>query len=110
MDIIDTLKKKRNDMAAEIRNLTSGLEHIDATIKLFEPEYAKPRTKHGGITRAIFDVLRTAECPMTTREIAEAIGMDAKRTGIALNAQAKRKQINQRRSENGLMVWGFEGS
>ena len=58
------------------------LEHLDATIRLFDADYQveaiKPKTfrppedwaKRGQMTRIVLDVLRQAAEPFTTRDIA----------------------------------------
>ena len=103
--IIDTLTRKRNDIAAQIRGLTESLTHLDATIKLFAPEYEKPRIKRGGVTRALFDALRSAVNPMTTAELSQATGIDMKRTGTVLSQQCQKGRITRQRGEDGLNMW-----
>lgn len=96
--IIETLTKRRNEIAAEIRELRQSLTHIDATIKLFSADCQPARRpRHKGITRAIYDVLRNAEKPLTTTEIAGMISADAKRVGIALATQAKKGLVTGKR-------------
>ena len=79
--------------------MTRSLEHIDNTIRLFDPnakpELVKPRTKRrqssrfgpGEMTRAVWTVLRKADAPLTVREIAErmaeATGLDMATTKAA---------------------------
>jgi hypothetical protein len=97
MMIIDTLTKRRNEIAAQIRELQQSITHIDATIKLFSPEYKIRRPRREGITRAIFDVLRDADKPLTTGEVSAIIGQDSKRVGIALAAQKKKGLVTGKR-------------
>lgn len=108
--IIDTLTRKRNDIAAQIRELTESLTHLDATIKLFAPEYQKPRLKRGDISRAIFDAIRSAGKPLTTAELSQATSIDMKRMGTILSQQYRRGQVKRERREDGLNLWGLEDS
>jgi hypothetical protein len=93
--IIRALRDKRSDLAGLVRGLEqklgehrTALTHLDATLRLFDPEIRpeeirprQPRTRSvwfrpGECLRLIYDVLRDAPQPLTTREIAErVIGM-----------------------------------
>src|SRR6202035_4694878 len=65
-----------------------SLSHLDATILLFDPDAKpsgiKPKATrdrnawfgHGECSRAIYDVLRSASEPMTTRQITDRIMAD----------------------------------
>lgn len=98
MMIIETITNRRNDIAAQIRELQISITHIDATIKLFQEDHAPPkRPRREGVTRAIFDTLRSAEKPLTTSEIADMIEVDSKRVGIALIVQRKKGLITGER-------------
>ena len=97
---LEQLKKKRADMTGEIalchaklQQLSTDLEHLDATIKLFAPDFVvesimpkiftppKSWSKRGEMSRAVLAILRVAKLPMNTREIAAHIiaqrGLDA---------------------------------
>ncbi len=86
---LEALKRKRADMTGEIarchaklQQLSTDLEHVDATIRLFAPDFVqesilpkvfKPPqswSKRGEMSRAVLSILRIAKGPLNTREIA----------------------------------------
>ena len=85
--VVSGLIAKRAEIAgriialqAEVRELTSALEHIDATIRLFGPdidtgaiEPKMPMAEHhagrGGLARILFAALRHAGRALTTDEL-----------------------------------------
>jgi hypothetical protein len=94
--VIGALRDKRSELAGMVMHLEqqlvqhrASLTHLDATMLLFDPELRpdeiRPRRRRthsvwfrpGECLRLIYDVLRDAPQPVTTREIAERI-MDAK--------------------------------
>ena len=86
---IAALARKRAELSGEIEagevrlcELRAGLAHVDATIRLFAPEYPiaaiaakRPRHKRpvlfgkGELGRTVLDILRTAEGPLTVAQI-----------------------------------------
>ncbi|MBF5090466.1 hypothetical protein F1640_10660 [Novosphingobium sp. NBM11] len=97
---LEALKRKRAEMTGEIarcharlQQLSDGLDHIDATIRLFAPDFVqesilpkvftppKSWSKRGEMSRAVLSILRVAKGPLSTREIASMIvqqrGLDA---------------------------------
>jgi hypothetical protein len=115
--ILTGLVKRRAEIAGEIdatqeklRALIRDLEHLDATLLIFDPQTQiaaiKPRTfrpredwsHRGQMTRLIINVLRQTAEPMTTRDIAVQIMVEraldqddirlvrlmSKRVGVAL--------------------------
>lgn len=116
------LVEKRAEIAGKIsatraalRQLIIDLDHIDAAIRLFDPDYdvegirqkiptAAHRAIRGDLTRAALDALRDAPGPMTTIEIARHVmaqrGLNTadkallqlftRRTGALLRWQRKR--------------------
>lgn len=90
--VIASLRDKRSELAEVISRLERqaaqhrvDLEHITATIRLFDPNVA-PKTapiatrskrndwfRLGECRRLIHDVLRDAERPMTTREVVQGV-------------------------------------
>lgn len=75
------LVKLRADLEADVRKVTCDLDHLDACIRLFDPEadiravkrYAtKHRAKKGQMRRFVLDRLKEATGPMTSLDIAEA--------------------------------------
>ena len=94
--VIVALRDKRSALAGMVNRLEqelvehrTNLAHLDATMRLFDPdirpEKIRPRRlrdrnawfRPGECLRLIYDVLRDAPKPLTTRELAERI-MDAK--------------------------------
>lgn len=135
---IQGLLRKRAYVAGDIEAtherlnaMIKELEHLDATIQLFDPNYAaesiKPKTvrppedwaHRGEMTRRVMNILRLAAEPLTSREIAlqmmieRALNTDdvglvrlmTKRVGVALRGQ---RHVGRVRSEQGpgqYMIW-----
>lgn len=98
------LMRRRQEMSNRIeatqnalRQLVIDLDHIDATIRLFDPnvdlETIKPRPlppKHqafkGEVSRIVLTALRTSKEPMTTKALALKVmgerGLDTGDTGL----------------------------
>lgn len=89
---LDALKRKRAEMTGEIalcharlNQLSTDLEHLDATLRLFAPDFVaesilpkvftppKSWSKRGEMSRAVLSILRVAKGPQSTREIASQI-------------------------------------
>jgi hypothetical protein len=90
--VIGALRNKRAELAGMLRQLEQQLTqhrailaHVDATMRLFDPDIRpkdirpkQPRTRNawfrpGECLRLIYDELREATQPLTTRELAEQI-------------------------------------
>lgn len=90
--VIGALRNKRAEMSGRLRQLEqqlaqqrADLAHLDATLRLFDPEIRpndirprQPRARNawfrpGECLRLIYDELREAAQPATTRELAERI-------------------------------------
>lgn len=90
--VISALTAKRAELAGliahhrkEMVRLSEEVKMLDATIKLFEPDYRiesiKPKRfqeknsffKHGEASRMIFDILRKLDSPVSTNDITKAI-------------------------------------
>jgi hypothetical protein len=90
--VIGALRNKRAELAGVLRQLEqqlvqqrANLAHVDATMRLFDPEIRpmdirpkQPRQRNawfrpGECLRLIYDELREATQPVTTRELAERI-------------------------------------
>jgi hypothetical protein len=135
---ISGLVKKRAEIAGDIENaqdalkkLVTDLEHLDAAILLFDPDYKiddiKPKAfrppedwaKRGEMSRVILDMLRNAREPMTARDIALSLmtlrGMDqadrravrkmTKRTGAALRHARDRGLLESKEGPGMTVVW-----
>jgi hypothetical protein len=86
---ISGLLRKREELArllkfhrAEIRKVTCDLDHLDATIRLFDPNAETPSlsrypTRHrahkGEMSRFVLSALREATAPLTSLEITQAM-------------------------------------
>lgn len=136
--VLSALVTRRSELAGEIehsqlhtRKLIADLEHLDATILQFNPDYRvetiKPKgfrppsdwASRGEMSRAILSMLRQAKQPMTTKEVALAImenrGLDAgdeklvrkmtKRCGVALRAQRENGLISGQDGDGLYMMW-----
>jgi len=103
--VIGALRDKRSELAGIVMSLEqqlvehrASLTHLDATMRLFDPELRpeeiRPRQRRncnawfrpGECLRLIYDVLRDAPAPVTTRELAEQI-VDLKSIPIADDRQ-----------------------
>jgi hypothetical protein len=92
LHVMSALRNKRAEMAGTVVQLEqqlmrqrADLTHLDATLRLFDPDIRpneirpkQQRTRstwfgHGECLRLIYDELRDAPQPMTTRELAERI-------------------------------------
>jgi hypothetical protein len=90
--VIGALRNKRAELAGTLRQLEqqlarerTNLAHLDATLRLFDPNIRpkdirprQPRThnawfRHGECLQLIYDELREATQPVTTRELAKRI-------------------------------------
>ena len=90
--VIRALRDKRSELAGLVKGLEqklgehrTTLTHLDATLRLFDPQIRpeeirprQPRTRSvwfrpGECLRRIYDVLREAPEPLTTRAIADRI-------------------------------------
>jgi hypothetical protein len=124
--VISALTSKRAELAGlidhhrkEINRISDEVKTLDATIKLFEPEYRISSIKskrhqrknsifkHGEANKLILDILRDSGKPINTVNIAlEAI----KRKGLSLDDQSLRLFKNSigsalaRYKQSGLIV------
>jgi len=136
--VLTGLVKRRAEIAGEIdaaqdklRALIKDLEHIDATLLIFDPQIQiqaiKPKTlrppedwsHRGQMTRLILNVLRQAMQPYTTRDIAvqimseRALDQDdlrlvrlmAKRCGVALRGLRDKKTVIATQGPGQFMLW-----
>jgi len=137
--VISALVERRSRLVGEIehtqlrvRKLIEDLDHLDATIKQFDPDYQvqeiKPKgfrppsdwAQRGEMSRVIMDILRRVTGPMTTQEIAKEVmkarGLDVKdakllkkmtkRTGVALRGQRENGLVQCQQGSGLFMMWG----
>lgn len=128
--VVSGLVKRRAELAGEaealkarLAQIATDLGHLDATIRLFAPDFdlaairpKRPRAAgtagRGEMSRAVLGVLREAAEPMTTAAVVAAVmatrGMDAQdkaagrmmdRVGMALRRQEKNEVVRGERRE-----------
>lgn len=136
--VITGLVAKRAELAgdiertqADLQRMIRELEHLDATIRLFDADYQieaiKPKTfrppedwaKRGEMTRIVLTILRQAAEPLTTRDIAfqlmqeraldtgnlNMLRLMTKRCGVALRGQRNRGLVRSLEGPGQTMVW-----
>jgi hypothetical protein len=133
--IIRVLRDKRSELAGMLTDLEQKLgehriavTHLDATLRLFDPEIRpeeirprQPRTRSawfrpGECLRLIYDVLRDAPQPLTTREIADRIidmkamiTEDERRRAliqkVVLGSLSRTKDMIERVETAGVIKW-----
>lgn len=98
----DELVKYRDQLEADIRAVTVDLDHLDAAIRIFDPEdtptarrryAAMHRAPKGQSTRFVLARLREADRPMTSRELAEMWCQDRGLNAKASTVSVLRKRI-----------------
>lgn len=79
------LSKLRDLHRAEIRKLTVDIDHLDAAIRLFDPQtdrgaikehVTRHRAEKGSVKRFVLNFIREASGPVTSRQITEAWAED----------------------------------
>ena len=92
----------REKYKAEIKKLTVDIDHLDAAIRLFDPnadtyaikEYVtKHRAEKGSVKRFVLSTLREASEPMTSRQITELWVADRGLTADEATLTTIRKRI-----------------
>ncbi len=136
-NLLNGLVAKRADIAGQIeanqsalRKLVADLDAVEATIRVFDPnvdlDAVTPRPvppRHaafkGEVTRIVFQCLREAKAPMTSREIAIAlmnwrklnttdaslVVLMTKRVGACLKAKQNQGLIRSVRGDGPLLGW-----
>lgn len=134
---VSGLVAKRREIAreierlqAELRQRVTELDHVEATIHLFDPNMeleeinARPvpqrhRAFRGEVTRIVLSALRNASRPLATWEITRHLmgerGLDTankglvrvmnKRVGACLRDQRKKGRVVSERTEGQGLVW-----
>lgn len=122
--VVNCLIKRREEITTEIKHMqlqlkakAADIEHINATIRLFSPDYSIPKIKtpRGAISRKLFDVLRDSPNSMTTREIATSIYGEGSnevpaamtRIGIMLNNYQKKGVITSAQGLGNAKLWSI---
>jgi hypothetical protein len=136
-NVLHALVRKRAELAGriehcqlELRHLIAELDHVDATIRIFNPDVDIPAIRSkpvpprhaafkGEVTRVVLDTLREAEAPVTSREIAltlmEARGLNpddrelsiimVKRVCACLRAQRMKGLVRMAPLAGSLQGW-----
>lgn len=136
-NLLNGLVTKRASLAgeiefaqAELRKLISALDSVEATIRVFDPDIdldqVRPRPvppRHaafkGEVTRVVFDSLRSANAPLTSRDIAVRLmtwrGLDPENTGLlvlmtkrigsCLRAKKEQGLVRSLRDDGPLIKW-----
>lgn len=121
------LARYRDQLEADIRAVTVDIDHLDAAIRIFDPEdtptarrryAAMHRAPKGQSTRFVLARLREAERPLTARELAEAWCQDRglvakestvsvlrKRIGATLKALHNKGVVTQDGHVGGWIGW-----
>lgn len=136
---VSGLEAKRKELAdlhaklmAEAKSVQSDIGHVDACIRLFDPDaklrsiglerYAPAhRAPKGHLRRFILNMFREADEPLTSRQIAAAwvreCGIDAsrenvtlmrKRVGVSLQAVRKDSLIEEAGYEGECKLWALK--
>lgn len=106
---IVALIEKRAELAGELRaaeeridQLRSDLGHLDATLRIFDPEIVpraiRPKTRrratgsfrHGEFSRTVLDIVRRSGRPLSVREIVAEI---AREGNVDITKKAKRNSL-----------------
>lgn len=98
------LIKLHTQLVEDAKKILCDIDHLDATIRLFDPDadlqrrvksrYAiKHRAHFGHSKRFVLDVLRRADAPMTSRQIADAWAKDRGLTADDATLNILRKRI-----------------
>lgn len=114
--------------------MVNELEHLDATLLLFDPSYQveaiKPKafrppkdwSNRGQMTRIVLSILRQAAEPLTTRDIAlellvsraldksdqRLLRLMTKRVGVALRTQRDKGSIRSEQGPGQYQLWEME--
>lgn len=126
--VISGLVTKRCELAGlvqyyqnKINRLNDDIRHIDATIKLFSPDFdfrkvrakehreTNPFLKSGEATRMVLDVLRGSEAAMTSRQIVEGLLQRKDLESNAENIELLQKSalnVLKRLENKGLIIQG----
>lgn len=128
----DELVKYRDQLEADIRAVTVDIDHLEAAIRIFDPEdtptarrryAAMHRAPKGQSTRFVLAKLREADRPMTSRELAElwcqdrglnakpsTVAMLRKRIGATLKALHHKGVVTQDGYVGGWIGWRLAAS
>lgn len=123
----DELVRYRDQLEADIRAVTVDIDHLEAAIRIFDPEdtpearrryAALHRAPKGQSTRFVLRKLREAAGPLTSRALADlwceerglvakdsTVSMLRKRLGATLKALEHKGLVRQEGHVEGLIGW-----
>lgn len=123
----DDLARYRDQLEADIRALTVDIDHLEAAIRIFDPEdspearrryAALHRAPKGQSTRFVLRALREASGPLTSRDLADmwckdrgltakdsTVSMLRKRLGATLKALHHKGLVRQDGHVEGRIGW-----
>jgi hypothetical protein len=121
------LVKLRDQLEADMRAITVDIDHLEAAIRIFDPEdspearkryAALHRAPKGQSTRFVLRKLREASGPLTSRQLADmwcaargltakdsTVSMLRKRIGATLKALHNKGAVRQDGHVDGLIGW-----
>lgn len=121
------LVRYRDQLEADIRALTVDIDHLEAAIRIFDPEdtpaarkryAALHRAPKGQSTRFVLRALREASGPLTSRDLADmwcqergltakdsTVSMLRKRIGATLKALEHKGAVRQEGHVEGRIGW-----
>lgn len=102
--ILIALRNRRADLANDIRGMTEALSHLDATIKLLE-QGVPPKFKQRELSREVFDAIRSAGRPVTSKEIARMIDAPIKRVMGTLCYQKDKGRVTGIQEPGKDVLW-----
>lgn len=102
--VLSALRIHRADLANDIRGMNEALSHLDATIKLLEQGTA-PKFKQRQLSREVFDAIRNAGRPITSKEIARMIDAPIKRVMGTLCYQKDKGRVTARQVPGKDALW-----
>lgn len=123
----DELARYRDQLEADIRAVTVDIDHLEAAIRIFDPDdspearkryAALHRAPKGQSTRFVLRKLREASGPLTSRQLADmwcqdrgltakasTVSMLRKRIGATLKALHNKGLVRQDGHVEGLIGW-----
>lgn len=120
--VLASLAKRRTELVTEVkkqegvlRGLLADIEHLDATIRQFDPEHRQRlpptsigRLGRGAMTKALLTILRTAPGPMTvrtlTREVMARRGSDLSDRKVMERTTAQVRTALARQRKHGVVI------
>lgn len=102
--VLVALRIRRADLANDIRGMNEALAHLDATITLLEQGVA-PKFKQRNLSREVFDAIRNAGKPVTSKEIARMIDAPIKRVMGTLCYQKDKGRVKGTQVPGKDMLW-----